>query len=90
MPQQQTPVRPLNSAPVLAVNTGGEKDSDDDGIEEEAEEDLEGIIAALDEPELDEVLCQVCDPKDEEEEAQPHKTLRNPRQPTKTEREDHR
>ena len=61
-----------------------------DQVEEGNIIDDEHVIGAAYE-DGDEVLCEICDPEDEEvEEAQAHRTLRNPYAPYKKDREDHR
>ena len=65
----------------MAENVGS--DNDDMGDEGEGDELDDAVLAAAleDDPDLDEPLCDVCVPTDEEE-AQEHKVIRDPIEPT--------
>ena len=80
----------LREAPVMAVGAAsGEGSKMDDQLEEAVDED-EGVMAAKSGSELHKPLRIPCLPVHGEDEAQPHKTMRNPGQLTKQQREDYR
>ena len=91
MPRHQDPVRPPPSdqLPVLAMGTGNEANSDEVEQSDVGEQAFEEYVAQMSGSELDETICEVCDPADEEA-VQPHRVMRNPQMPTQKEKEDHR